>query len=212
MAGAVDFKKTQRELYQPGKTPSVIDVPPMVFFMVDGVGDPNTGEAYKSSIEVLYSLAYAVKMSKMGANQPEGYFDFVVPPLEGLWDSYPGMDTGRLDKSKFRWVSMIRQPDFVTPEVFESAKETVRRKKPKLDLSLTRLETFEEGLCVQVMHFGPYDDEPTTVAAMDAFAIESGYQLDFSEKRWHHEIYLGDPRKTAPEKLKTVIRHPVRKA
>jgi hypothetical protein len=206
---AIDFKKTQKELYRPGTKPTIVDVPSMRFFMVDGEGDPNTSAAYNAAIEVLYALSYAVKMSKLGTSQPEGYFDFVVPPLEGLWDSYPGMDTGHLDKSRLRWTSMIRQPDFVTPEVLEFAKASVTKKKPSLDLSLARFEIFSEGLCAQVMHLGSYDGEPATVAALDAFATESGYRLDFSDQRLHHEIYLGDPRKTAPEKLKTVIRHPI---
>jgi hypothetical protein len=144
-------------------------------------------------------------MSKKSDAQPEGYFDFVVPPLEGLWDGTVG------DKSGFRWTSMLRQPDFVTESVFEQAKDALAKKKPSLDLSLARLERFTEGLCVQIMHLGSYDDEPATIAELDKFAADSGYSLDFSAERRHHEIYLGDPRKTAPEKLKTIIRHPIKR-
>jgi hypothetical protein len=205
---AVDFKKTQKVLYQPG--PVIVEVPKMVFLMVDGQGDPNTSPAYQTAIEVLYGLSYAIKMAKKSPEPlPEGYFDFVVPPLEGLWDSFPGLDQQRLDKSQFRWIAMIRQPDFVTPEVFEAAKHSVAKKKPGLDLYSVRRKTFGEGLCAQVLHTGPYDDEPATVPALDDFIAEAGYQLDYSSDRWHHEIYLNDPRKSAPEKLKTIIRHPI---
>jgi hypothetical protein len=207
---AYDFKKEYKDLYLPKATPSVIDVPEMTFIMVDGKGNPNTSAGYKAALEVLYGLSYGIKMSKMGDAQPKGYFDFVVPPLEGLWWSADGgVITDISDKDCFCWTSMIRQPDFVTESVFEQVKETLAKKKPSLDLSFARLERFTEGVCVQIMHFGSYDDEPATVAVLDKFAADSGYILDFSERRRHHEIYLGDPRKTAPEKLKTIIRHPI---
>lgn len=210
----LDYKKEYKDLYLPKKKPSVIDVPQMVFIMADGEGDPNTSASYKNAMEVLYGLSYSIKMSKMNSIQPEGYFEYVVPPLEGLWwiegDAFDGRRI--LDKKQFRFTSMIRQPEFVTQEVFEAAKEVLLKKKPEIDFSTTRLETFKEGLCCQIMHHGPYDDEPETVAELNQFIMEHGYVCDISESRWHHEIYLGDPRKTAPERLRTVIRHPVRKA
>lgn len=210
----LDYKKEYKDLYLPKKKPSVIDVPQMVFIMSDGEGDPNTSASYKNAMEVLYGLSYSIKMSKMNSIQPEGYFEYVVPPLEGLWwiegDAFDGRRI--LDKKQFRFTSMIRQPEFVTQEVFEAAKEVLLKKKPEIDFSTTRLETFKEGLCCQIMHHGPYDDEPETVAELNQFIMEHGYVCDISESRWHHEIYLGDPRKTAPERLRTVIRHPVRKA
>jgi hypothetical protein len=210
---AYDFKKECKDLYQPKTTPSIIDVPEMGFIMVDGKGDPNTSEEYKKALEVLYGLSYSIKMSKMGGNQPVGYFDYVVPPLEGFWnvddDTFRGGGAAISDKSKFIWTSMIRQPDFVTSDVFEAAKIALAKKKPDIDASKARLERITEGLCVQVMHIGSYDDEPATIAVMDKYAVENGYIIDINETRHHHEIYLSDPRKTAPEKLKTVIRHPV---
>ena len=205
-----DFKKTQKDLYQPGAKPSIIEVPEMVFIMIDGRGDPNTSEAYQTALEVLYGLSYAVKMSKMGGNQPAGYYDFVVPPLEGLWSTDTGdYEIGITEKSGFRWTSMIRMPEFVTPEVFEVAKKTLAKKKPTLDSSIARLEVFNEGLCAQVMHTGSYDSEHTTIHALKTFITDSGYRPDLSEKRKHHELYLGDPRKTSPDKLKTIIRYPI---
>jgi hypothetical protein len=205
-----DFKKEYKNLYAPKTAPTIVDVPEMTFIMIDGEGDPNISIAYQSAVEILYGLSYAIKMSKKSDKQPEGYFDFVVPPLEGLWQGEVN------DKSGFIWTSMIRQPDFVTERVFEQAKETLAKKKPQLDLSLARLERFAEGLCGQVMHLGTYDDEPATIAALDKFIADSGHRLDFSKQRRHHEIYLADPRKTgtgpsgALEKLKTVLRHPIR--
>jgi hypothetical protein len=209
---AVDFKKEQRALYQPKTAPSVVEVPEMAFIAVDGEGNPNTSPAYKTALEVLYGLSYGIKMSKLGGAQPAGYFDFVVPPLEGLWwRKGGGVIADILDKDRFAWTSMIRQPDFVTGEVFEAAKRTLANKKPELDLSKARLTRFTEGLCAQVLHVGAYDDEPGTIAVLERFILESGHVPDFSDTRRHHEIYLGDPRKTAPEKLKTVIRYPIRK-
>lgn len=209
----VDFKKRDKSLYQPGKKPSIVDVPEMTFFAVKGSGDPNTSEEYKEAVGALYALSYTIKMSKMGSQCPPGYFDYVVPPLEGLWlvDDQGFDGTNITDKSRFEWISMIRQPDFVTDEVFEEAKESCRRKKPEIDLSKVRLVKYTEGLCAQIMHIGPYDSEPETIERMECFTEENGYKTDISDKRPHHEIYLNDPRKTAPEKMKTVIRHPVRK-
>ena len=206
-----DFKKEQKNLYQPTTAPSIIDVPEMVFIAVDGKGDPNTGAEYKDAIELLYSLSYSIKMSKMSGTRPEGYFEYTVPPLEGLWKGEDGYFDGTsiTDKSKLRWTSMIRQPDFVTAEVFEAAKKSLAKKKPALVTSKSRLIRITEGLCVQAMHIGPYDDEPATIESMERFAVENGYTIDINDIRHHHEIYLSDPRKAAPEKLKTVIRHPI---
>lgn len=206
-----DFKKEFKELYQPKTSPSIITVPEMTFITVRGKGDPNTCTEYKEALEILYGLSYAIKMSKMNSTQPEGYFDFVVPPLEGLWhtegERFDGVNV--TDKSLFHWTSMIRQPEFVTEEVFEAAKAVLAKKKPGLDLSKAALEGFAEGLCVQVMHKGAYDDEPATIMKMKEFAVKNGYREDFSDTRLHHEIYLSDPRKCAAASLKTVIRHPI---
>lgn len=207
----IDYKKTEKEFYQPKTTPSIIDVPEMIFIAVDGAGNPNTSPEYKSALEILYGFSYGIKMSKMSGTQPDGYFDYVVPPLEGLWWVKDGdVITNILDKDNFRWTSMIRQPDFVTDDVFQAAKLTLAQKKPDLDLPRARLLKLTEGLCAQIMHIGVYDDEPATIAVLEKFIEKSGYIADFSDKRRHHEIYLGDPRKTAPEKLKTVIRQPIR--
>jgi hypothetical protein len=212
MPGAFDYKKEFKDLYMPKTKPSIIEVPVMTFITVDGRGDPNTSAEYKHALELLYSLSFSIKMSKMSGTQPDGYFEYVVPPLEGLWWGGDGYFDGTriTDKSKFNWTSMIRQPEFVTPDVFEQAKAALGKKKPELDLSLAALTIFDEGLCVQVMHYGSYDDEPATIAALNDFVAASGYRNDFSNERKHHEIYLSDPRKTAAEKLRTVIRHPVK--
>ncbi len=212
VAVAFDYKKGYKEYYLPPKKPGVVEVPEMAFLAVRGHGDPNEeGGAYKDALEMLYGVAYTIKMSKKGDHRIEGYFDFVVPPLEGFWwqDGVLGVDYAR--KEDFNWISAIRVPDFVTRSEFEWAVEEATAKK-KRDFSQVELLTIEEGLCVQCLHVGPYDDEPVTVEAMRAFAEESGYVEDFSDERMHHEIYLNDARRTAPEKLKTVIRHPVRRA
>ena len=205
----VDYKKTEKELYQPKTTPSIIDVPEMVFIAVDGKGDPNTSAEYAAAVEVLYGLSYTIKMSS------KSVLEYVVPPLEGFWnvtdETFKGGGAPITDKGKFEWTALIRQPVFVTEEVFERAKTTLAKKKPNLDMSRARLVKITEGLCVQVMHIGSYDDEPATIAAMDKYAVENGYAMDINDTRRHHEIYLSDPRKVAPEKLKTVIRHPIAK-
>ena len=207
---AIDFKKIEKDLYQPGAKPAIIEVPEMTFIMIDGHGDPNTSEAYQTAIEVLYGLAYTVKMSKTGGRQLKGYYDFVVPPLEGLWSTDTSVvETGITDKNAFCWTSMMRMPEFVTPEVFEEVKIHLSKKKPSLDSSIARLEVFTEGLCAQVMHTGSYDSEPATIHALKTFVAESGYRIDLSDKRKHHELYLNDPRKTSPEILKTIIRYPI---
>lgn len=207
---AFDFKKEFKELYRPTQKPSMIDVPQMRFMMVDGQGDPNTSPLYQAAVEVLYGLSYSIKMSKKQGDQPIGYFDYVVPPLEGLWlleGPFDGSVSGR--KDEFSWVMMIRQPEFVTPQVFEAAKLKLSKTKPHLDTSMARLEDFKEGLCAQILHIGSYDHEPPTVAVLEEFIHANGHRTEMSGLRQHHEIYLSDPRKTAPEKLKTIIRHPI---
>ena len=208
---AFDFKKEYKEFYLPKNKPEIVTVPPMNYIAVRGEGDPNEeGGAYKQAIGVLYAVAYPIKMSKMGDHRIDGYFDFVVPPLEGFWwqEGIEGVDYS--NKSTFHWISVIRLPDFVTKAEFDWAVAEATRKK-KLDCTSAEFLTVEEGLFVQIMHHGPYDDEPSTVAIMDAFLAENGYQNDFTPERLHHEIYLSDARKVAPEKWKTVIRHPIRK-
>ena len=207
----IDYKKTEKEFYMPKTTPSIIDVPTMTFIMVDGTGNPNTAEAYKTAVEILYGLSYSIKMSKKSSFAPDGYFDYVVPPLEGFWWLKDDQSPDFSDKDKYCWTSMIRQPDFVTSDVFAEAKASLSKKKPELDISIARLERFTEGLCAHVMHIGTYDEEPKTIEGLEHFITESGYQNDISETRRHHEIYLNDPRKVVPEKNKTVIRHPIRK-
>ena len=210
----IDYKQTQKDLYLPKTTPMIIEVPPISYLMIDGKGNPNTSEEYKHAIEVLYGISFTIKMSKKNGMQPEGYFDYVVPPLEGLWSVADSKFVGTTpieDKDLFMWTSMIRQPEFVTQEVFEWAKEVLRKKKPELDVSVARLETLDEGLCAQVLHIGPFDDELATIQMLGEYIIEQGYQNDIDNYRRHHEIYLSDPRKCSPDKLKTVIRHPIKK-
>ena len=206
-----DFKKEYKEFYMPKGKPEIVTVPAMNYIAVRGSGNPNEeGGDYKKSIELLYGIAYTIKMSKKGDHKIEGYFDYVVPPLEGFWwqDGVDGIDYGH--KENFQWISAIRLPDFVTRSDFEWAIEEATRKK-KMDFSKVEFLPVEEGLCVQCMHTGSYDDEPATVSMMHEFIESQGYALDITDKRLHHEIYLSDARKVAPEKLKTVIRHPIRK-
>lgn len=208
---AFDYKKEYKELYMPKNKPTIVTVPPMRYIAVRGQGDPNAeGGAYKRAIELLYGVAYTIKMSKKGSRQIEGYFDYVVPPLEGFWwqDGVCGVDYAH--KEAFQWISVIRLPDFVTKADFDWAIQEAARKK-KTDFSKVEWLAYDEGLCVQCMHIGAYDNEPATVALMHAYMEQQGYALDITDKRLHHEIYLSDARKVAPEKLKTVIRHPIRK-
>ena len=208
---AFDFKKEYKEFYLPKNQPEIVTVPPMTYVAVRGQGDPNEeGGAYKAAIGVLYAVAYTIKMSKLGDRRIEGYFDFVVPPLEGFWrqEGVQGVDYS--NKTAFQWISCIRLPEFVTRDELAWAAEEAARKK-KLDCSAAELLTVDEGLCVQMMHHGPYDDEPASVARMDAFLALQGYENDFESGRQHHEIYLSDARKVSPDKWKTVIRHPIRK-
>ena len=206
-----DFKKEYKELYKPKDKPSIINVEKTNFIAVRGVGDPNAENSeYKQSISLLYPIAYAIKMSKKGDYKIDGYFDFVVPPLEGFWwqEGIKGVDYA--NKDSFNFISLIRMPDFVTKEVFEWAIEETTRKK-KEDFSKVEFFTYDEGLCVQCMHIGPYNDEPITVEAMHEYMIEQGYELDIMDERFHHEVYISDVRKISPEKLKTVLRHPIKK-
>lgn len=208
---AFDFKKEYKEFYLPKNQPEIVTVTPMTYVAVRGRGDPNEeGGAYKAAIGVLYAVAYTIKMSKLGDRRIEGYFDFVVPPLEGFWrqEGVQGVDYS--NKTAFQWISCIRLPQFVTRDELAWAAEEAARKK-KLDCSAAELLTVDEGLCVQMIHHGPYDDEPASVARMDAFLALQGYENDFESGRQHHEIYLSDARKVSPDKWKTVIRHPIRK-
>ena len=209
---AFDFKKEYKELYAPKKGPGIIEVPPITYVAVRGSGDPNEEDgAYQQAIAVLYAISYTIKMSKKGVRQIDGYVDFVVPPLEGFWwqEGIEGADYSH--KEAFNWIAVIRLPDFVTREVFDWAVQEATKKK-KIDCSTAEYLMIDEGLCVQCLHVGSYDDEPATVEAMDAFARERGYVIDLSQDRRHHEIYLSDARKVAPEKLKTIIRHPIKLA
>jgi len=208
---AFDFKKEYREFYLPKEQPSVVEVPPANYLAVRGAGNPNEeGGAYQKALEMLYSMAYTLKMSAKAGHEMEGFFDYVVPPLEGFWwlEGVDGIDYS--DKRTFQWISVIRLPDFVTEEEVCWARESVLAKK-KIDCSAVEFLRVKEGLCVQIMHIGPFDDEPRSVTLMEDFIEANGYENDFSDHRLHHEIYLSDARKVAPEKWKTVIRHPVRK-
>ena len=206
-----DFKKEYKEFYMPKNKPEIITVPKMHYIAVRGTGNPNEeGGAYQQAVGVLYAVAYTLKMSYKTDYRIQGFFEYVVPPLEGFWwqEGIEGVDYG--NKDTFHWISVIRLPDFVTEEDFKWAVETASKKK-KLDCSAAEFLKIEEGLCVQMMHHGSFDDEPASVALMDAFLEQNGYINDFSENRMHHEIYLSDPRKCSADKLKTVIRHPIKK-
>lgn len=208
---AFDFKKEYKEFYQPKNRPEIVTVPRANYIAVRGQGDPNEeGGAYQQAIGVLYAVAYTLKMSYKTDYRIEGFYDYVVPPLEGFWrqEGAEGIDYG--NKAAFQWTSVIRLPDFVTEKDFAWAVETAAKKK-KLDCSAAEFLTVDEGLCVQILHEGPFDEEPATVALMDAYIREKGYVNDLDEERQHHEIYLSDARKVAPEKWRTVIRHPIRK-
>ena len=206
-----DYKKEYKEFYMPPKKPSIVEVPPMNYIAVCGKGDPNeeSGE-YKESIGLLYGIAFTLKMSYKSDYKIDGYFEYVVPPLEGFWwqDGVHGIDYSH--KESFQFISLIRLPDFVTQEDFEWAVAKATKKK-KVDFSKVKFLTYNEGLCVQCMHIGSYDDEPATIAAMHEYAEQSGYELDITPNRYHHEIYLSDPRKCESAKLKTVVRHPIKK-
>ena len=209
---AFDFKKEYKEFYMPKNKPEIVSVPKANYIAVKGNGDPNEeGGAYQQAISVLYAVAYTLKMSYKTDHKIDGFFEYVVPPLEGFWwqEDTDGVDY--TDKSTFNWISVIRLPDFITKKDFEWAVETATKKK-MLDLCSGEFMMFDEGLCVQIMHLGSFDDEPKTVALMDAYLEQNGYVNDVNRDRSHHEIYLSDARKVAPEKRKTVIRHPIKKA
>lgn len=205
-----DFKKEYKEFYMPKGKPNIVTVPTMNYIAVRGIGDPNDeGGEYKRAIGLLYSIAFTIKMSKKLDHQIDGFFDYVVPPLEGFWwqDGVVGIDYS--NKASFHWISVIRLPDFVTKKDFEWAIKEATLKK-KQDFSKVEFFTYDEGLCVQCMHIGPFDNEPKTVQLMHDFIEKNGYELDITNKRLHHEIYLSDARKISPDRLKTVIRHPIK--
>ena len=207
---AFDYKKEFREFYMPGKKPSIVTVPAMNYIAVRGQGDPNAEDGeYQRAVGLLYGIAYTIKMSKKGDHRIDGYFDYVVPPLEGFWTQGGAAEIDYAHKEDFAWISVIRLPDFVKQEDFDWAVTEAAEKK-KTDFSDVAFLTCEEGLCVQCMHIGSYDEEPATVSLMHAYMEQQGYALDINDRRLHHEIYLSDPRKTSAEKLKTVIRHPIR--
>ena len=208
---AFDFKKEYKEFYLPKQKPEIIEVPKMNYIAVRGKGNPNAeGGEYQKAMEILYSLAYTIKMSYKTDYKIKGFFEYVVPPLEGFWwqENVDGIDYEY--KDSFIWISCIRLPDFVEKEDFDWAVKTAEEKKRK-DFSSAEFLTVEEGLYVQIMHIGSFDNEPESVAVMDKFIEEKGYVCDINEKRLHHEIYLSDARKVPPEKWKTVIRHPIKK-
>ena len=206
-----DYKKEYKEFYLPKAVPQLVTLPPMQYLAVRGKGDPNeAGGAYQQAIGLLYGVAYTLKMCRKAGHEIDGYFDYVVPPLEGFWyqEGTSGVDFAH--KDAFCWISVIRVPDFVTRADFDWAVAEATRKK-KQDFSAVEFLTVDEGLCVQMLHVGAYDDEPASVARMDAFLAQNNCVNDFSAERMHHEIYLSDPRKTPPEKRKTVLRHPVKR-
>ena len=207
---AFDYKKEYKEFYIPKDRPEIVEVPPANYIAIRGTGDPNVeGGAYQQTISTLYAVAYTLKMSHKTGHRMEGFYEYVVPPLEGFWwqDGVQGVDYTR--KDQFQWISLIRLPEFVTREEFDWAIQEASVKK-QMDFSKVEFFTYHEGLCVQCMHIGPYDNEPVTVREMERYAKEQGYELDFSDQRYHHEIYLSDVRKCKPENLKTVIRQPIK--
>lgn len=209
---AFDFKKEYKEFYMPKNKPEIVTVPQANYIAVRGKGDPNEIDgAYQKAISILYAIAYTLKMSYKTEHKIEGFFEYVVPPLESFWwqDNVDGIDYA--DKAAFNWISVIRLPEFITQKDFEWAVETASEKK-KLDCSSAEFLTVDEGLCVQIMHIGAFDDEPQTVTLMDEYIAQNGYENDITESRLHHEIYLSDARKVAPEKWKTVIRHPIKRS
>ena len=207
---AFDYKKEYKEFYLPPRKPGIIEIPAMNYIAVRGHGDPNEPDGeYKTAVGLLYTIAFTIKMSAKGNHKMDGYFSYVVPPLEGLWwqDGIERIDYSH--KENFAWIAMIRLPEFVTEEEFAWAVQEATAKK-KTDFSKVEFFTYDEGLCVQCMHIGSYDDEPQTIAEMERYQAEQGYVTDISDHRFHHEIYLSDPRRCAPEKQRTVVRHPIR--
>lgn len=209
---AFDYKKEYKEYYMPPKKPVIVKIPSMNFIAVRGTGNPNEeGGAYQDALGLLYGMAYTIRMSYKGEHKIEGFFEYVVPPLEGFWWQEGVREVDYAKKNTFHWISVIRLPDFVKKEDFEWARREAEKKKGT-DFSKVEFWTYEEGLCVQCMHIGPYDEEPATIEAMEKLAEEKGYVTDLTQERLHHEIYLGDPRKGDKSKLKTVVRHPIKKA
>ena len=208
---AFDLKKEFKEYYQPKNKPEIVNIPSINYLAVRGSGDPNdeTGD-YKKALESLYAVAYTLRMSYKTDYKINGFYEYIVPPLEGFWwqDGTDGVNYA--DKTSFNWISVIRLPDFISGKDIEWAVRTATMKK-KTDCSQVKFLTVNEGLCVQIMHIGPYDNEPVTVKLMDDYLAQNGYENDLNSERMHHEIYLSDPRKCLPEKMKTVIRHPVKR-
>lgn len=207
---AFDYKKEYKEYYAPTKNPTIVLIPRMNFVAVRGKGNPNEEDGeYKKALNLLYGIAFTIKMSYKGTHEIKGFFEYVVPPLEGFWwqENVKGIDYEH--KETFQWISLIQLPDFVTEDDFKWAVQEATHKK-KIDFSIVEFFTYEEGMCVQCMHIGSYDDEPATVNRMEKYAKEQGYEIDINEDRFHHEIYLSDPRKSVPEKCKTILRHPVK--
>ncbi len=208
---AFDYKKEYKEFYMPGENPQIVEIPSMNYIAVRGEGSPNEeGGSYKQAIGLLYAIAFTIKMSPKAGHKIEGYFDYVVPPLEGFWWLAGEGETDYSHKEKYQWISVIRLPDFVSQKDFEWAVKEVERKK-KMECSKAEFMTVCEGLCIQIMHVGPYDDEPATIALMDDFLEENGYDKDITDERRHHEIYLSNPERVTPERRKTVIRCPIKK-
>ncbi|MCX4362590.1 MAG: GyrI-like domain-containing protein [Clostridia bacterium] len=208
---AFDYKKEYKEFYMPKGEPSIVKLDRINYIAVRGKGDPNQEDGeYKKAIGLLYAIAFTVKMSYKGSYKIDGYFDYVVPPLEGLWYTQDGEKFTCADKQKLCWISMIRLPDFVKKCDFDWAIEQATAKK-NIDFSLVEYFEYDEGLCAQCMHIGSYDDEPMTIDKIESFALSQGYEPYFGDGRMHHEIYLSDPRKVSPDKLKTVIRIPIAK-
>ena len=208
---AFDYKKEYKEFYMPKNKPGIVTIPKMNYIAVRGKGNPNQEDGeYKQSIGLLYGIAFTIKMSYKGTHKIDGYFEYVVPPLEGLWwqDGVEGIDYSH--KESFQFISMIRVPDFVSKEDFEWAVEEATKKK-KTDFSKVEFLEYDEGMCVQCMHIGAYDNEPVTIEVMDKYAVENGYEIDITDSRYHHEIYLSNPRRCDVNKLKTVVRHQIKK-
>jgi len=211
MANVLDYKKEYKDLYSPKNEPMKIDIPEITFVAIEGKGNPNDKDGeYQKALEIIYGIQYAIKMSKKGDFIPNGYFDYVVPPLEGLWWSDNEINFPIKDKTNFFWISMIRLPEYVTKDVFEWASIEVNKKK-KIDTKKAKFLKIKEGLCVQMMHIGSYDDEPKTIKIMEEYIVKNNFVNDIGSKRKHHEIYLSDPRKAETSKMKTILRIPIKK-
>ncbi len=205
-----DYKKEYKEYYAPAKKPTIVQIPRMNFVAVRGKGNPNEEDGeYKKALNLLYGIAFTIKMSYKGTHEIKGFFEYVVPPLEGFWWQEKVIGIDYRHKETFQWISLIRLPDFVTKDDFDWAVKEATKKK-NIDFSKVEFFTYDEGMCVQCMHVGSYDDEPATINLMEKYAKEQGYKIDINNERFHHEIYLSDARKCAPEKCKTILRHPIK--